>query len=183
MLLFCDLETTGLVPEYDLILEAGFMITTDDLEVTDEISAVIHLPGLEYKDGKWEPPFGIKKVVVDMHNESGLWSDVQRSSFTSQMVENMMITWLMDHTKGEKLPLIGSTIGFDREFLRIQMPQLHELMDYHSGDVSAIKLFSNKWSPISPHDYPLNEKKHRSIPDMHDTLRELQLFKAAYFDV
>ena len=188
MLLFADIETTGLVPEDDLILEVGFMITTDDLEVTDEISAVIHLPRLEYiADGEggpyWEPPFGIKKVVVDMHNASGLWSDVHRSSFTAQMVENMMVTWLMDHTKGEKLPLIGSTIGFDREVLRIQMPRLHEMFDYHSGDVSAIKLFSNKWSPISPGDWPLNEKKHRSIPDMHDTLRELQLFKSAYFDI
>jgi oligoribonuclease len=181
------LETTGLVPEYDLILEVGLMITTDDLVPTDEISAVIHLSGLDYiSDGeggpRWEPPFGVKKVVVDMHNANGLWSDCHRSSFTAQMVEDMMVTWLMDHTNGEKLPLVGSTIGFDREFLRLQMPSLHALFDYHSGDVSAVKFFGNKWAPIPKADWPLNEKAHRSIPDMHDTLRELQLFKSAYFD-
>lgn len=187
MLLFCDLETTGLVPEDDLLLEVGFMITTDNLEITDEISMVIHMAGLELdKDDKgnpyWEPPFGVHEVVVKMHNTNGLWEASHHSKSTAQNVQNIMCKWLLAHTS-EKLPLVGSTIGFDREFLRIQMPRLHDMFDYHSLDVSSIKLASNTWAPIPKADYPYNEKMHRSLPDMHDTLRELQMFKSTYFDV
>jgi len=186
MLLFCDLETTGLVPEDDLLLEVGFMLTTDNLDITDEISIVLHTPGLELeKDDKgnpwWEPPFGVHDVVVKMHNANNLWAESHASAFYARQVEDLMCTWIDSHTN-EKLPLVGSTIGFDREFLRIQMPKLHDMFDYHSLDSSSIKMAGNLWAPIGAGDWPLNEKKHRSIPDMHDTLRELQLFKAAYFE-
>ena len=186
MLLFCDLETTGLVPEDDQILEVGFMITTDNLEPVSHMSLVTYFANLEFvlgEDGEsntWEPPFGIPGVVVKMHNDNGLWEECHKSNFTEPMVENMMLTWIKQQG-AEGLPLVGSTIGFDREFLRIRMPRLHNLFDYHNLDASSIKYAGNLWSPIPKEDWPPNEKKHRVLPDMMDTLRELDLFRRPYF--
>jgi len=187
MLLFCDLETSGLVPEDDQILEVGFMITTDNLEPTSKTSMVVNYRGLEYvvsHNGEpintWEPPFGVPDVVVKMHNKNGLWAECHTSNFTEHNVENMMFTWIKQQG-AEGLPLVGSTISFDREFLRIRMPRLHNLFDYHSLDVSSIKMAGNLWAPLDVGEWPINEKKHRVLPDMMDTLRELDLFRRAYF--
>jgi oligoribonuclease len=184
MLLFADVETTGLSPEDDKLMEVAFVITDDMLQIRDEISAVIHRDYIEYDraTNRWEPPFGINKVVVDMHNDSGLWRDSYNAprSFTTRAVENMMIDWI--EKRGVKdLPLVGNTIGFDRSFLRLHMPRLHELFHYRSLDISSIKIAANLWNPLDESEKPENNKLHRALPDCHDSIRELDAYRRIIF--
>lgn len=183
-MLFADVETTGLSPEDDKLLEVALVLTDDMLQVRDEISCVIHRPYIEYDrvGGRWEPPFGIDKVVVDMHNDSDLWRDSYSAppNFTTRYVENLLCNWVMNH-KAMDLPLVGNTIGFDRNFLRLHMPRLHNMFHYRSLDISSIKIASNLWNPLDESEKPENEKKHRALPDCHDSIRELDAYRRIIF--
>ena len=184
MLLFADVETTGLSPEDDKLLEVAFVLTDDMLQIRDEISIVIHRDYIEYDSAadRWEPPFGINKIVVDMHNESGLWRACNNapSSFTTRRVENLLCDWVEAHG-AKDLPLVGNTIGFDRNFIRLHMPRLHAMFHYRSLDISSIKIASLLWNPLDATEQPRNDKVHRALPDCHDSIRELDAYRRIIF--
>jgi oligoribonuclease len=177
-------ETTGLSPEDDKLLEVALVLTDDMLKIRDEISCVIHRDYIEYDrvNQRWEPPFGIDKVVVDMHNKNDLWRDCYTApaSFTTRGVENILINWVGEHA-AEQLPLVGNTIGFDRNFLRLHMPRLHEMFHYRSLDISSIKIAANLWNPLDESEKPLQDKMHRALPDCHDSIRELDAYRRIIF--
>lgn len=178
-LLFCDIESTGLVPEDDVLLEVGFAKVTDELELLEEISIQIHLTGIDYWND-YEPPFGIPKVVADMHKKSGLWKASHESKFSVRAAENRLFEWVIEHGLSD-LPLVGNTIGFDRNFLRIHMGRLHDIFHYRSVDISSIKILHDLWTPDT--DTPLAPQAlHRSLPDIRDSLEELRKYRGKHFE-
>jgi oligoribonuclease len=128
----------------------------------------------------YEPPFGIHETVVDMHTKNGLWDEVGITPFTVRAAEDILVAWILN-ASAEQLPLVGNTISFDRNFLRFHMPHLESLFHYRSLDISSIKIAANLWAPLSEADKPQQDKKHRVISDMYDSLRELEVYRAAYF--
>lgn len=183
-----DLETTGTNPLIEDILEIGMTIVDRELVTIASLALVMPYSGIEFDPttNTYEPPFGIHKDVVDMHKASDLWQDCYRCTHTEMSVWDYCTKWLEKHLHdGEKLPLLGSTIGFDRSFLLVHNEEFLNLFHYRSVDVTSIKLLYNEWvAKIGvPEDQPPpGNKLHRVLPDCLDTINELKFYRRRLFN-
>lgn len=172
-----DLETTGLNHHTEEILELGAICVDSDLNEIDQFSSVIEFRDIEYDPttGEYMPGFGIHDVVVKMHTKNGLWKDSYRIGVPIHDVIIAFEDWVKHLPTTEKLPLLGSTIGFDKMFLLENYWQtINSLFHYRSIDVSSIKVLTSAWKENDP---PVGNKLHRSIPDCRDTINELKYYK------
>lgn len=185
---FLDLETTGLDPTFDVILEVGMVITDRDLNELASFSRTIKWDAIEYNQltGEYTPPFGVGSVVTDMHENSGLWHDSYRSTFTQLDALSDASFWLGQqlYNAGGKLPLAGNNVSFDRTFLQLQDPKFIDQFDYHNFDMSSIKIAYVDWvegdaytenNPVEA--LPVGNKLHRSVPDCLDSIQEARFFR------
>lgn len=184
---FLDLETTGLDPKTDQILELGMVITDKDLNQLAIFGETAQISGIEYDmvHQTYEPPFGIHEKVVEMHTASGLWQDSYRSTMTLADVFAKADSWLFhqlsDSVEPGELPLVGNTIGFDRSFIYEHHPVFLDAFHYRSLDISSIKIAYNAWWDKDDAEQPVGNKLHRAVPDCLDSINELQFYRKHVF--
>jgi len=168
MLLWLDLETTGLSARYNKILEIAWTITHDDL--TDHlvgIRSAIITPTLETLDQLDE-----FNQQFDMHIISGLYDEVTRGELTLRL-EDAEDEILRDIQHGvrddEPLYLSGAGVHFDKAFIAEHMPRLSERLHYRIGDdVSVLsRWFENKFGVTFP---TVNDSQHRAASDVLEAL-------------
>lgn len=179
MIVWCDLETTGLDPKKGSILEIALVATDDNFnQIGDPFTAVVrplHLRGVEVSDN----------YVREMHTKSGLWSEIYMNDFiisaegkilehkvyfkdTAQRlgdVERAAIEWLMKiywqdggrssdrepMVKWAKgIPLGGNTVHFDKRWLIEHMDELEALFSHRIYDVST---FTEEVKRAAPQTY------------------------------
>lgn len=185
MLAWLDIETTGLNPNRDQILEVGFILTDDDLN--------------ESARRAWVLPFDgeVNDFILDMHTRSGLlrecgalhegwkrWNDSSIPVKHVGLIEQEIVDWLKERLKGEKPPLCGNTISFDKSFVSF-MPRGKEILDlfhYRSIDVSSIKELARRWRPDVYERRPKPAAQHRSLPDLEDSIAELKFYRQELFE-
>lgn len=187
-LLFCDLETTGLDVDNDIILEAGFTLVDKNLDEIVSIAFQIQQNSISYNpfDGNYEPPFGIHRTVVEMHTHNRLWEACYRSKMDNTEVYNQLLIWFQQNlpavADSEKVPICGNTVGqFDVQFLRRDFPRLMEFVHYRVLDISSIKIANNLWGDNE--DKPTGNKLHRALPDIQDSLMELRYYRKKLWNV
>lgn len=122
LLLFVDLETTGLDPDRDFILEIGGILCRNDREVTeiDRFHRVLPFQAPTGKD--WQIP----DRVISMHEESGLWEDcaAERLRPGSLRYVSALETAIRDLVlflsgyQGEDIHPAGRNPHFDMRFLQ-----------------------------------------------------------------
>ena len=133
-LLWIDLETTGLSPERDQILELAFADSTLDRPFN---VAPVQEVVLAFKGRETLSPF-----VRDLHTKNGLLDACERSSVVLADVEDWLLAVVPEVAdKEERAVLAGSTVSFDHGFLKVHMPRLAARLSYRHYDVSAVKLF------------------------------------------
>ena len=164
---FLDLETTGLDPVLDSILEVGILVTDKEFQTIVEFSQVCYFD-LELNKNS------IDEVVLEMHTKNGLWEECGKSELNFLKVEEEAIKFLKDGG-WDKQPLAGNTINFDRSFLHAQMPRLESTFHYRNFDVSTVRQLFAKfgwaWPPAKE-----NPAAHRGLADCHDSKQELHYF-------
>jgi oligoribonuclease len=179
MFVWVDVETTGLNPEVDEILEVGLVITDDELVVVDSIAIAI-TPG--------PLTFGrMGEYVRDMHRESGLLDHLEgKTKFPTVAIETADLAlkrWLERHDAVGS-PMAGSSVAFDRSFLNKYMPKLASCFHYRNADVSALREFARCWW-IGHDVYEAEEvsplKSHRVIDDIYDSIRLARFYKRHLF--
>ena len=171
MILWCDLETTGLDPATCDILEVGLIITDDYLQWIDSQSWLIKPP--DHLHSQLDP------VVFDMHTKSGLLEDVARLGMPPQFTEQLICSWLDDRNlSGEPWMLAGNSIHFDRSFIKALMPDVESRLTYRMIDVSTIKELVKRWKPDAAY-VPLGGKPHRALADAHQSINELRYYQRA----
>lgn len=161
-MLWLDLETTGLSPEFKSILEVSAIVTDAQLNVIETFSEVVHKDkiSLDYEMDDW-----CKKT----HTGSGLLEAVSKSENHLTDVEARLSQFILRHfdLPKNKPMLWGNSVHFDKRFLEVHMPYVSEMLHYRMVDVSgmneAFKLHKNI-------EVAKNNVKHRGLSDLYDSI-------------
>jgi oligoribonuclease len=165
-----DFETTGLNPATGVPLELGMLIVDNDLNILRSKSLIVQ-PAAQPLWDEMDP------VVVEMHTKNGLIPELKKDEgMVAAVVEDEFIDWL-EHHNATGLPMLGSSVQFDRSWMRVHMGGLEELFHYRNIDVSTVKELCRRWNPRVFDHAPVKVEMHRSLPDCHDTVAELVYYR------
>ncbi len=175
MLVWMDLEMTGLEPQRHVIVEIATLLTDDHLNVIAEgPDLVIHATPEQLAE---MGPF-----VTEMHTKSGLLPEIVASTLTVAEAEQRTLEFLRAHiSEPRSVPLCGNSIGTDRRFLQEYMPELESFLHYRNVDVSTIKELAKRWQPDAVAAMPDKESKHRALDDIRESIAELVHYRETLF--
>jgi oligoribonuclease len=175
VLVWMDLEMTGLDPARHVIVEIATIVTDDELNIVAEgPDLVIHQPD--------EALTGMDQVVVDMHTSSGLIEQIKASTVTLERAGAETLAFIREHVPDTRtVPLCGNSIGTDRRFLAIYLPEIEEHLHYRSVDVSTIKELTRRWYPGAIEAVPRKATAHRALDDIRESIEELRWYRDHVF--
>ncbi|MGI9576592.1 MAG: oligoribonuclease [Microthrixaceae bacterium] len=170
-----DLEMTGLDANSDVIVEIATLVTDDELNIVAEgPDLVIHQPE--------EALANMDEVVVKMHTSSGLLDAIRSSEISLEEAGAETLAFLKEHIdRPRAVPLCGNSIGMDRRFLSVHLPEIEEFLHYRSIDVSTIKELARRWYPEDPPGLAKGASAHRAMDDIKESLAELQYWRSKVF--
>lgn len=165
-----DIETTGLDAEEDAILEIGVVITNEKLEK------------IAFKDWVIKPsrPQAITEIspyVMEMHQKSGLWLESLSSERELEGIELEVAGFILKHC--ERAPACGSSVHFDRRFLKAQAPEIDQAFHYRNIDVSTLKNLCAIYCPEANETAPEPRGHHRAMDDLYDSIELLRHYLKA----
>ena len=166
---------TGLDPARCVIVEIATIVTNDELEIVAEgPDLVVRQPP--------EALAGMEQVVVDMHTSSGLLTEIAASTITLEEAGAATLAFIKEHVpEARTIPLCGNSIGTDRRFLAIYLPEIEEYLHYRSVDVSTIKELTRRWYPGALEAVPRKATAHRALDDIRESIQELRWYRDHVF--
>jgi oligoribonuclease len=175
MLVWMDLEMTGLDHTSDVIVEIATLVTDDELNIVAEgPDLVVH-----------QSPDVLARMdpfVVDMHTKSGLLDQIRASTITLEQAGAETLAFIRQHCPVERtVPLCGNSIGTDRRFLAAYLPEIENYLHYRSVDVSSIKELVRRWYPDVLAQRGWKQGTHRALDDIRESVSELQLYRSMVF--
>jgi oligoribonuclease len=173
LLVWIDMEMSGLNPDTDVVLEVSVLITDPNLAITAEGPNLIlnQPPSLFETMDDWNK---------EHHSRSGLWEAVQASHVTLREAEDQIMDFLEKNVVAKTSPLCGNSIAQDRLFLRKYMPRVHEYLHYRMVDVSSVKELVRRWYPGGPVP-PAKAGNHRALDDIKESIAELLFYREKFF--
>ncbi len=177
MLVWMDLEMTGLEPARHVIVEIATIITDDQLEIVAEgPDLVVHADEVQLSE--------MDDFVTDMHTKSGLLEQIRLSYIHLEEATQVTLDFIMEHVKKPRsVPLCGNSIGTDRRFLDAYMPEIENFLHYRSIDVSTAKELARRWNPAVLKGVPQKETSHRALDDIRESITELRHYKEHLFNL
>ena len=175
MLVWIDLEMTGLDPERHSIVEIASLITDDDLNIIAE--------GPDLVIGASDTQLAtMDDFVRHMHSASGLLDEISVSSLTIEEAQRETMACLATHiSEAGTVPLAGNSIGTDRRFLATQMSKIESFLHYRCIDVSTLKELARRWYPEIAAKAPSKHGAHRALGDIRESLEELRFYREHLF--
>jgi len=153
MLLVLDLETDGLDPQQNIILEVGAILLDQNDDARTSWQFLCPHRGLDHVD----------PVVVGMHTKNGLWRDCMQHGRDPEEVDALLATGLRSYGAADRqVVLVGYSIHFDLSFMHAQMPETARLLSHRIRDIGAMARTLRDWGV----DFPeLPEMPHRGLED------------------
>ena len=139
ILIWIDLEMTGLDPEHERIIEIATIVTDSELNIIAEGPNLVINQNKSLLDSmdEWNQK---------QHGSTGLIDAVKISNITEQMAEIETLDFISKYVGQKKSPMCGNTVSHDRRFLSKYMPQLEAYFNYRHIDVSSVKEVITRWS-------------------------------------
>ncbi len=175
VLVWMDLEMTGLDPAKNVIVEIATIVTDDELNIVAEgPDLVIHQPE--------EALALMEQVVVDMHTKSGLIGEIRASTVTLEDAGRQTLAFIQQHVpQARTVPLCGNSIGMDRRFLDAYLPEIELYLHYRSVDVSSVKELVRRWYPGLLGTRTIKQGSHRALDDIRESVAELSFYRSHVF--
>ena len=166
---------TGLDPAKDVIVEIATLVTDDGLEIVAEgPDLVVHQPD--------EALDAMGDVVRDMHTRSGLLPAIRSSTTSLADAGAATLEFIRQHVPAPRtVPLCGNSIGTDRRFLALYLPDIENYLHYRSVDVSTVKELAVRWAPAVVEAAPRKATNHRALGDIRESVAELRWYRDHLF--
>lgn len=179
-IVWVDTETTGLDPQYDVILEVAVVITDAVFETVAERSWVVRQPEIVIG-----PRLDRSPEVRQMHTRSGLLEELYRdmppTGESDTWAVSVAVAEFIEEHGAQGAVLAGSNVGFDRGFLEARMPCAIADLHYRNIDVSTVKELARRFAPTLLASAPWKGFAHRALPDIQESIAELQHYVDAGF--
>jgi len=169
LLVWVDMEMTGLNPVVDRIIEVAIVVTDDSLNVVAQSEAIaIRQPAavLDAMD-QWNRA---------THGRSGLVDRVVVSPWTEASAEQALLDFLAPLVPSGKSPMCGNSICQDRRFMARYMPRLEAHFHYRNIDVSTLKELSKRWRPDVAKAF-VKRSAHTALADIAESIDELRHYR------
>jgi Oligoribonuclease (3''->5'' exoribonuclease) len=170
MLVWIDLEMTGLDPRKDVIIEIASIITDSNLTIIDEGPSLVIHHEQKILDTMHD-------AVKKMHHESGLTEKSFHSVVSLAEAEQKTLAFIKDHCPKGNALLAGNSVYNDRNFLVPYMPHVVSYLHYRLIDVSSVKELVKRWYPHDPHISFEKRKTHRAADDIRESIAELKHYR------
>ena len=174
LLVWMDLEMSGLDVERERILELATLITDHELNIVAEgPELIVHQSDeLLARMDDWNRQH---------HGDSGLTERVRASSLSEAEAEQLTLDFIAAHVGPREAPLAGNSIHQDRLFLARYMPRLEAHLHYRNVDVSTVKELGRRWYPEAYEARPRKKGSHRALDDIRESIEELRYYRKALF--
>ena len=169
VLVWMDLEMTGLDPARDVIVEIATIVTDSWLNVVAEGPVIaVHRSEAELA--------GMDEWNQKTHGRSGLIERVRASTTDEATVEQEALAFMQRHSGKGYSPMCGNTIGQDRRFMVRYMPKLEAYFHYRNIDVSTLKELGKRWNPAMVAGFKKHQM-HTALADIIESIEELKYYR------
>ena len=169
LLVWIDLERTGLDPNKERIIEVATLITDNELRLIAEgpVIAVKQPDSLLDAMDDWN---------TRTHGESGLVDRVKASRVDTAGAERQTLAFLETYVVPGSSPVCGNSVHQDRRFLEREMPRLLEFFHYRNLDVSTLKELARRWHPGVLKGFE-KRNTHKALDDIRESVDELAHYR------
>ncbi|MCO7227802.1 oligoribonuclease [Halomonas sp. CnH100-B] len=175
LLVWIDLEMTGLEPDKERIIEVATLITDAQLNIVAEgpVIAVKQPDSLLAGMDDWNQK---------THGESGLVARVKASTIETQEAERQTLDFLRQYVVAGSSPMCGNSIHQDRRFLEREMPDLWAFFHYRNLDVSTVKELAKRWNPGALVGFK-KQNAHLAMDDIKESIAELAHYRRTFLRI
>ncbi|WP_227370159.1 oligoribonuclease [Halomonas sp. M20] len=172
LLVWIDLEMTGLDPNKERIIEVATLITDNDLKLIAEgpVIAVKQPDSLLEAMDSWN---------TKTHGESGLVARVKASESDTADAQRKTLEFLKAYVVPGSSPVCGNSVHQDRRFLEREMPELQDFFHYRNLDVSTVKELAKRWNPQALKGFE-KRNTHKALDDIHESVDELAHYRKTF---
>ncbi|MCS2609960.1 oligoribonuclease [Halomonas dongshanensis] len=172
LLVWIDLEMTGLDPVKERIIEVATLITDADLNIVAQGPVI----AVKQPDAQLEQMDDWNQKT---HGESGLVARVKASTTDTKTAERETLDFLSRYVVPGTSPMCGNSIHQDRRFLEREMPFLWEFFHYRNLDVSSIKELAKRWNPKALEGFS-KRNVHLALDDIKESIAELAHYRKTF---
>lgn len=166
---YVDIETTGLDPKMDKILQVAMVIVDKKLNEKARFEWIVEYDEDETSDLK----FISDDYVKEMHEKTGLWDRIQSIEAVSLKRVDREFHQVLSFLQGDSdypIQIAGNSVRFDRDFIYEHMKKSKKLLSHRVIDISAVLGYLRSVDrKVSLENV---ERDHDAMSDILDCIRQ-----------
>lgn len=167
LILWMDVETSGLVPYEHSLLEIAVILTDMNTNIIHEPYTALVRPAQTLSTILQSA----SDEAVAMHDSNSLWSDMWDFNGVKdkQQIEDELLEIVTSPSRDSVIHPGGTSLSLDLAFVRMEFPSVSRKLSHQVIDTSTIKLVDESLNGSRPY---IRKGKHRALPDTWDAIEE-----------